>query len=98
VAATTGRRLDGSRLPRWLADGYSRAGRRWRAATILASAAIRQRSQEYARATAGELARSVGFRRRDTSQYALAPAWAGGPAGDDLSLGDVAVLAEGQRH
>ena len=98
VAATTGRRLDGSLLPHWLADGYSRAGRRWRAATILASAAIRQQSWEYARATAGELARCVGFRRGDTGQYTLAPAWAGGSAGDDMSLRDVAVPAEGRRY
>ena len=97
VAATSGRRLDGSLFPQWLADGYSRAGRRGRAATILASAAIRHRSPQYARGTAAELARSVGLRRRGTGQYVLAPDWAQRAAGSDMSHRDAANPGGGPR-
>ena len=93
IGETGGRRLDDALFATWLADGYRRAGHRWRAAAILASAAIRQRSPAYARCTATQLAGCVGIRRRDTGRYARAPAWAE-RALRDRSLRDAGGRAE----
>jgi glycosyltransferase involved in cell wall biosynthesis len=80
VARTLGWRLDDTLLARWLAEGYSRGGRPWRAAAILASA--------------GEVARCIGIRRPVSVERSLAPAWAQRKARSGITLPGEVVHAE----